>query len=234
MPISWPGGSAIYASFAPTTTVNLSWSAASSIYPKAYHVDWSTDPNFGTLTGSYQTGWSGATTYSISGLAYGTTYYFRVNAGDTHADTTGWLYTNVYIPTVPSAPYALTLTGTVPSTVSAAFNVPSNGGAALTWFEIHYGPNADFSGATGVSSQSPVITVTDVSPGVVTYFRGRSYNSQGVSGWSPSSNIQLLSGPRVKYGGTYRTTVSYVKYQGVYRVAIPYVKLAGVWRVAGG
>ncbi len=229
---------ALSASFSAPSTVNLSWPAANNgnttfLY---YRIDYSTDPGFSSYSSSQvNTNAAGTSplSMSIGGLPYNSTIYFRLVGVNAHGST-GYLTNSVWIPTIPNPPQPLTLVGTVPSTVQASLNIDWNGGAALTWFEMQYSTNADFSGATLVGGGSSAFTVTDVTPGTVTYFRGRSYNSQGVSGWSTPSSIQLLSGPRIKVAGVYRTTVCYVKVAGVWRVAVPYAKSSGVWRVAGG
>jgi len=172
------------------------------------------------------------------GLEYGHSYEFwkRLYDGQT-GDFYEGLHATYTVPdprTVPVPADPPVLTGTVPTTVSVLFNINSDGGMPFTLFEMQYSPNADFSNGKLVSSTSPSFTVNDVTPGILTYFRIRSYNAKGVSLWGGASSIQLISGPRIKVAGVYKTTVCYVKYGGVWRVAVPYSKLAGVWRIAGG
>lgn len=59
------------------------------------------------------------------------------------------------------------------------------------------------------------------------------FNGKGTSG-TYSDFPAIPRGPRVKSGGTWRSTVGYVRVGGVWKVAIPYVKSGGTWKVGGG
>lgn len=133
--------------------------------------------------------------------------------------------------TVPAAPSTPVLSNIQPTTMQVAWTPNSNGGAAITNYEIAYGTNPASPSNTSTSATSPK-TITGLTPGLTYYFKVRAQNSVGWSAYSAQSNARTIAGARVKVGGVWVLASVYVKDGGVWKLARPYVRDGGVWKEA--
>lgn len=178
----------------------------------------------------------GATrTYTLSGLALGTTYLIDVRAhnslgwGDYGPDR------EFTIPNVPAKMAKPSVVYTPPFTGTVSFVVPSNGGSPIRGYHIQYANNAAFSNAQQARAGSTPTSVYNLFPGAANYVRIRAYNDQGEGPWSDSViTPQVIGGPYLKWNGAWNPTAAYVRHQGVWKLAVPYVRHNGVWKVVGG
>lgn len=228
---SAPGSSALVFTAPNTLTFSYTAPANNGAAIVEYEISYANNSGFSSPTVISN---GTALTRQISGLAIGTTQYFRVRARNSQ----GWgaysTVVNKAIPNVPSQMAAPNLVYTPPSTVGVSFVAPANNGAAITEYSIQYADNASFVSPVSVSATASPKVISDLAPGKTYYFRVSAKNSQGWGTASPASSIFIYAGPRVRYGGVYRNTVSYVRQGGVWKVAIPYVRQGGVWKIAGG
>ncbi|MDF2436516.1 MAG: hypothetical protein K0Q95_892 [Bacteroidota bacterium] len=110
-PASAPGGSA--ATTINNFSFNANWTAVASA--TGYYLDVATDAAFTTLVSGYSNlDVANVTTYNVTGLSPGTTYYYRVRA-----------YNNCG----PNATYSNTITVT---TTNVPYTVPSSGNNSIT------------------------------------------------------------------------------------------------------
>lgn len=174
----------------------------------------------------------------VVGLTIGKTWWFRVRARN--AVGTQPLYssaTTYAVPDVPGDVPAPTLVYTPPTVMDISWTAPaSDGGAAVTGYDLQYSDTPDFSGTVLTKSVGNVLTtqVTDLVVGKTWYFQVRAKNTQGVANWSASGLYLVVCGPRIRVASIWKNTVAYVRMGGVWKVAIPYVKVAGTWKIAGG
>ena len=130
------------------------------------------------------------TTYTVTGLANGTRYYFRVFARNAAGSRALEQRRHAIPRTVPSAPRTLTATPTnVSGQVRLSWLAPaSNGGSAITDYLIQRSPN----GTTGWVTISDGVrtttthTVTGLTNGTRYYFRVFARNA---AGYSPTSAV---------------------------------------------
>lgn len=138
---------------------------------------------------------------TITGLAAGTRYYFRVAARNDVADqynTSGPYGSTISATTmnVPGAPTGLAVT---PGVGQATLNwtaPSSNGGDAITHYELQYSLASNFSAPTTLNVGTDTSeTVTGLTPGSTYYFRVRAVNDVGAGGWSNTVSTLTASVP---------------------------------------
>ncbi|WP_353707301.1 fibronectin type III domain-containing protein [Cellulosimicrobium sp. ES-005] len=181
---------------------------------------------------------AGVATYShnghildISGLAPATTYYFRVRSRNA-AGWAGWSATGsrATLAAAPGAMAAPTITDVLPTEARATFAAPSNGGSAITRYEVQTSANTSYSPALTHTGSSP-LPLTGLDPGQKHFARVRAVNAVGAGPWSGSSEFTTLSGSAVKVDGIWRSAKTYVKVDGTWRLAKVHKKVEGVWRL---
>lgn len=207
-------------------SINVAWIAPLSPGAPidAGFVRWNTDNNPNSTIGGGEASVSaGSNFYQITGLVNATTYYIFIQSHNSQ----GWSVPSDSlthtIPNVPDAPLAPTLLFTPPTTVTASFVTPSNGGSPITGYFVEYADNAAFTNPIILNAASSPKVIPNLTPGKSYWVRVKAINAQGVSVPSTSTLKQILSGPRVSYNGVYKTTIAYVvgdDYQ--WHIAIPY------------
>lgn len=183
-------------SFAAPNTVNLSWSQPSlngaSILE--YQVQRSTSSSMsGATTVSAGTSRSD----SISGLAVGDVYYFRVRARNSQGWGAWSDVRSITVPGAPSAPAAPTLDLTLPNTLEMSWKAPSSG-TAITGYDTQFSESSTFANGSIVSTAANVLSRSQgVSLARTIYARVRAKSSQGTGSWSPTASI-VIPGPPAK------------------------------------
>lgn len=212
--------------FVSPRSLNVVWVAPSSpgAAIDAGFVRWNTnnDPN-STVGGGEASVPADSNFYQITGLANATRYYVFIQSHNSQGWSVASDSLNYLIPDVPNAPVAPTLAFTPPTTVTTSFVAPSDGGSAITEYLVEYADNAVFTNLIQLNAASSPKVITNLIPGKSYWIRVKAINAQGTSVPSPSTPIQILSGPRVVYNGVYKTTIAYVvgdDYQ--WHIAIPY------------
>jgi len=162
---------------------------------------------------------SGVTTISssgtsiISGLEPDTTYYFRAagrnavtdGSGTGHYGPWGTTQSAKTLSGTPGAPTSVVATAMSATVTKVDWAAPaSNGGSAITEYEVEYADNSDFTGST-VESAGMSLTWTSPSLSAGTwYFRVRAKNANGEGVWSSavSNSIVVTGYPKVYVGGS--------------------------------
>jgi hypothetical protein len=151
--------------------------------------------NAGATWRTFADGISTNTSATITGLLNGTNYIFKISAvsgagAGVLSDASGPAAPR----TIPGVPTYVTPTvgdGSAPLTWRAP---TSNGGAAITDYEVQYSSN---NGTTWITfadgtSPTPLTTVTGLTNGTTYVFRVRSMNVAGISAFSPATAPLLL------------------------------------------
>lgn len=167
----------------------------------------------------------GSTT--ISGLTPGKTYYFWAR---TH-NSVGWSAwsgrasaVTQQVPTAPAAPLLSSVTAT---SADVAFYPNSDGGSAITAWEIGWGTSSSAPTST-VSAKSPQV-LTGLTPGTTYYIFVRAQNSVGWSAWSKPTKMTTVAGAYILVGTTWKLAVPYVNVGGTWKMAEAWGRNAGVW-----
>lgn len=183
-------------------------------------------------------GWNGATGYDFRGyntlllgsgsktVAHNADGYKDIanvasfNGGSTigAASTSGWLS----LPRIPKPPGAPLISGTVGGTplgvdqVTATsarvrFSGTTDGGSAITGWEIQYATDAAFTQNVKTWNSSGTSTITGLLPGTRYYFRARGFNGVGAGAYSATVSATTLTSLYVSDGtdwGTAQVLVS--------------------------
>ena len=123
-----------------------------------------------------------ATAFTVSGLANGTRYYFRVLARNAVGYSPSSNVVNAIPRTIPAAARSLSVTPAATGQLRLAWLAPaSNGGSAITDYVIQRSPNGTTGWVTindGVSTAT-AFTVTGLRNGTRYYFRVLARNAAG-------------------------------------------------------
>jgi hypothetical protein len=206
-----PGPPTSLTATATNGAVALSWSAPSSNGGSpilGYNVYQGTSPGAESATALNGVTPINATTYSVSGLTNGTTYYFTVASVNAYGSTTSTEASATPVSLgVPGSPTLKSATANS-SSVTLAWGAPSsNGGSAILGYNVFVGT------APGAESSAPVnsllitgngATVNGLLSGTKYYFTVRAVN---VVGSSTSSN-ELSSTPGLPGSPTLTSAVA--------------------------
>ena len=159
-------------------SLTFTWNAISH-GGDVYRVNWDNASNF--ATGSINS--TGGTSYTVTGLTNGTTYYFRVagwnNSATPQIATTDWSATASGVPGKPSAPLSLSVSSGR-NGMSVSWSAPSsNGGSALTDYVVQYtttsgGSYSTFDDGTSTATSA---TITGLTAGSTYYVRVAAVNA---------------------------------------------------------
>jgi autotransporter-associated beta strand protein len=158
---------------------------------------------------------SSSTSQAVTGLASGTTYYFRVKAVNTTGDS-AYSSGSAAVLTIPAAPAAPTFA----SVASTSFTVNWSAATGAASYRLDVDDNSDFSSplagyndlTVGGTSQA----VTGLSVGTTYYARVRAVNASGTSA-SSSSGTQATTTPGITINAT--TAVTSADFTATYGTA---------------
>ncbi|HKD94095.1 MAG TPA: fibronectin type III domain-containing protein [Gaiellaceae bacterium] len=196
-PLTAPGAPTLNSASAGNATVSLAWSAPSNNGGSAitgYRV------YRGTSSGgeSLLTTLGNVTGWTDTGLANGTTYYYRVSAVNSVGESvaSGELSATPIQPaSVPGAP-ALNAATAGNATVGLAWSAPaSNGGAAVSGYRVYRGTSSG--GETLLTTLGNVTSWTDTSltNGTTYYYEVTAVNSVGESARSNELSAKPVTAP---------------------------------------
>ena len=182
VPVTVPGAPAGLTATPGNAQLALSWAAPVSDGGSpisGYIIYQGTSPGGETgvpVNGLLVTG----TSYTVTGLTNGTTYYFTVVAVNAAGQSPPTGEASAVPVTVPGAPAGLTAT---PGNAQVALSwaaPASDGGSSVTSYDLYAGTTADFNGSAPVAKVTgSVITVTGLVSGTTYYFRVTAVNRVG-------------------------------------------------------
>jgi predicted phage tail protein len=193
VPVTVPGPPGGLTATAADAKVTLAWSAPASDGGSpvtGYDLYVGTTAHF---TGRAPLAKVTGTAVTVTGLANGTTYYFRATAVNKVGEGPASDEVPVTQVTVPGAPVGLTATPGQ-SKVTLAWTAPASGGSPIRGYIIYQGTSPG--GETGTPvSDAPVTgtsyTVTGLTNGTTYYFRVVAINAAGLSPLSAEASATL-------------------------------------------
>ena len=173
------------------TQLDCSWTApasngGSAVTGYKYRISADSGTTWSTATSTLST----ATTKTLTGLTNGTAYIVQVLATNTAGDSPYSTSSSAQTPfTTPSAPSGVSAARAASETVRVSFTAGSNGGSAVTDFDVEYSTSAStpagsgsfFEGGTTTAS---FVDVDGLTNGTAYFFRTRATNAAGNSAWS--------------------------------------------------
>ena len=129
---------------------------------------------------------STSTTYSHTGLAAGTTRYYRVSA--INANGTGEPSNTAKVTTVapvPGAPTDLSATASGTTQIDLSWTAPADdGGSPITTYGIHVSPDGRTDWRTRAGNPNTTYSQIQLAPGTTRYYRVSAANAHGLSAFS--------------------------------------------------
>lgn len=187
-----PAPTGLSATAASSTTINLSWTDASS-NETGFQIERSTTSGSGyTLV---TTTAANATSFSNTGLTAATTYYYRIRAVNADANS---LYTAEVSATtsssVPAAPTSPTATAQSSSSIQITWTDASNN---ETGFEVERSltSGSGFALVTTTAANATSFTNTGLTASTTYYYRIRAVNASGQSAYTSQVTATTLVAP---------------------------------------
>lgn len=198
-----------------------------------YQFMFSTSPTFASGNFTIDNGTS--RTYSYPDRDPNTTYYARARAQNSEGYSPWSSTASITTYGVPTAPATPTASATGPTSAIIDWLAPSSdGGSALTGYDIQRATVADFSTAFTDTLPSTIteLEYSSLVPNTTYYFRVRAKNAPGDSPWSGTLIVTTTSLVYIKKFGYWNAIDSvWVKKSGVWvKVDKVFVKKNGVWK----
>ncbi len=178
---------------------NANWNPSASA--TGYYLDVATNNTFTSfVTGFNNKYMNNVTTYTVTGLSGGITYYYRVRAknGSGTGESSSSI-TTVTIPHEPTATYATALT-------KNSFNANWNLSTGSSGYKLDVSKFSNFSsiiaGYNNLDVNDVTSSVTGLESGTTYYYRIRAYNSNGTSGNSETIITQTVPDAPVSNSAT--------------------------------
>lgn len=187
-----PAPTALSASGVATTSFTANWSASSGA--TSYRLDVSTSSGFGSYVSGYQDLNVGdVTAASVSGLAAGTTYYYRVRA--VNGSGTSGSSNTITVVTLLNAPIASSASNITSSSFTANWSISSG----ATSYRLDVSTDSSFASYVSVYQNLDVGNVTNypvsgLSGNTTYYYRVRAENTGGTSGNSNVITVATATG----------------------------------------
>jgi predicted phage tail protein len=205
-PATVPGAPTGLGAIRGNTTVALSWKAPSSNGGSAitgYNVYEGTRSGHESTTPVNGSTLITGTSYTVTGLTNGTTYYFTVKAVNAVGSSAASNEASATPATVPGAPTGLGATRGN-TTVALSWKAPSsNGGSAITGYNVYEGTSPGAEAGTPVNT-SPITgtsyTVRGLTNGTTYYFTVKAVNAAGSSAASNEASATPATVPGAPTG----------------------------------
>ena len=136
-----------------------------------------------------------STTLRRTGLVNGRQYEAQVRATNSEGQQSTWSPSGRATPQadVPGRPAAPSLRSSG-SNLRITWTAPSNGGSAITGYDVQLDDNSSFASPTTLTSSTTSLTATSgISASGVTYVRVRADNVRGSGPWSPAAQTAIPS-----------------------------------------
>jgi hypothetical protein len=174
-----------------------------------------------------------STSYTFTGLAVNTTYYFWCRV----YNAKGWgPWSSVKSQKTlanPDTPDPVILSNATQTSFVVSFTDNGNGGSAILERQLTYNTvNTTGSGSPVTVNYTGVMTITGLQPATTYYVWARVRTAVGWSGYSPVMWVYTLAGAYVNVGGAWKQAIPYVRVGGVWKLARPWSRVAGVWKEA--
>lgn len=173
---------------------------------------------------------------SISGLAAGTTYYFRV-AAQNEAGYGAWsstrTVTTIGVPTAPGTP---TISNIGPTGLDLSWAAPSSaGGGTLSGYRVQYATNSAFTSGVVVEEgdTTRARSISDLTPGQTYWFRVAAQNQAGWGPYSGARSSRTLSGAYISDGIDWMPCELFISDGTTDQVGEVYVSDGGTYQPAG-
>jgi phosphodiesterase/alkaline phosphatase D-like protein len=205
VPTVSPAPAATAASAVSASGFTANWSAATSA--TGYRLDVSASNTFATfVTGYNDLNVNNVTSYVVTGLTAGTTYYYRIRSYNSSG--TSGASSTINVLTIPAAPLALG-----PANITATgFTAAWNSTTGATGYRLDVSAQSDFStflpGLQNLDAGNTTQQIiTGLSSGVSYYYRVSAYNASGNSAESNTAWVLTrLAAPANLQAGLLQTT----------------------------
>ncbi|TDL43604.1 fibronectin type III domain-containing protein [Microbacterium oleivorans] len=171
-------------SAATTSSVDVDWNAPSNngASISGYQVQRATNSAF---SAGVSTSSTSSRSITLSGLASGTDYWFRVRA----QNSVGWSDWSGSRTTATRAtgPTGLAASSLTPTSFTLGWNAPS--GNAIDSYQIQQAKAADFTGATTWSQTARTLSFSGLEPATTYYHRVRAMTASGYGNWSSTFTV---------------------------------------------
>jgi hypothetical protein len=178
------------------TGLTISWGALPTA--GGYYLEVSTDPAFGSFVPGYDGRDVGnVTTFSLTGLAAGTTYYYRIRAYNEGGSGAGSVAGSVTtLPALPAVPVALQAT----AIQQTGFTAQWKSSLSASGYRVDVATDAGFANlVSGYSNRDAgnglSVNLSGLSARTTYYYRVRGYNVNGTSNSSNTILVKTLSVP---------------------------------------
>jgi fibronectin type 3 domain-containing protein len=180
------------------STIGLSWTSNSGGTETGFKIYRSTD---GANFSWHDTVGTGVTTYTDTGLAGGTTYYFQIVAYSSIGNSAPSNTVSSTTASPPAAPSNLSATATSASVIKLTWT--SNSGGTETGFKIYKSTNGtSYSWSDSVGQNVTTYNAGGLAAGTTYYFEVLAYNGNGSSLFSNSASATTLALPPAPSGLT--------------------------------